>query len=125
MNIITINDCPEHTAEDLAIAKEFIAPANTKLKNMSIAEITIPVGVSVKKHYHLQSEEVYHVISGEGLMHIDGEEMLLTTGQAVAIEPGQWHTISNHKDTPLLMVVTCSPAWSFEDQVFENETNSI
>ncbi|MCH6258599.1 cupin domain-containing protein [Puniceicoccaceae bacterium K14] len=121
MNIVTIADCPAYTAEDNAVAKEFISPSACKLKNLSIAHITIPAGVKIKKHYHVESEEVYQVISGEGIMHINGKESLLRSGQAIAIEIGQWHTIDNQSDKPLEMIVTCSPPWSFEDQVFESE----
>lgn len=119
MNITTIADCPEYTAEDRAVAREFMSPARSKLKNVSIAEIVIPSGVTVKKHYHLESEEVYHVVSGAGTMFIDGEHAPLRSGQAVGIEIGQWHSISNNSEQPLVMIVTCSPPWSPEDQVFE------
>lgn len=120
MQIVTIKDCEEYVAEDRAIAKEFMGPRSGGLKNLSIAEIRIPAGVTVKKHYHLESEETYHIVSGSGVMHLDGEDRPIGPGQAVAILPGQWHTIHNPNETDLLMVVTCSPPWKFEDQVFED-----
>lgn len=119
MNIITIDNCPKYTAEDHAVAREFISPNNTDLQNLSIAKIIVPPLVTVKKHYHKKCEEVYQVIEGDGLMFIDGEESPLKPGQAVPIKTGQWHTITNHNKTPLTMIATCSPPWSFEDQVFE------
>ncbi|NBB78589.1 MAG: cupin domain-containing protein [Verrucomicrobia bacterium] len=119
MKIVTIRNCEEYVADDRAVAKEFLGPRGSALKNLSIAEITIPPGVTVKKHYHLKSEETYHIVSGSGIMHLDGEEAPIEPGQAVAIIPGQWHTIHNPNETELVMIVTCAPAWHPEDQVFE------
>ena len=120
MQIVTIKDCEEYVAEDLAIAKEFMGSRSGGLKNLSIAEIRIPAGVTVKKHYHLESEETYHIVAGTGVMHLDGVEEPIAPGQAVAILPGQWHTIHNPNEMDLIMIVTCSPPWKFEDQVFED-----
>lgn len=119
MEIVTIKDCTDYVAEDHAVAKEFLSPSNSGLKHLSIAYITIPPGVTVKKHYHLASEETYQIIEGSGVMHLDGEEATMEPGQAVAIIPGQWHSIHNPNASDLVMVVTCSPAWCPEDQVFE------
>jgi mannose-6-phosphate isomerase-like protein (cupin superfamily) len=119
MEIVTIKDCEEYVAEDRAVAKEFLGPRSGGLKNISIAEIRIPPGVTVLKHYHLQSEETYHVVEGSGTMYLDGEEAPIAPGEAVAIRPGQWHSIRNTQEGDLVMIVTCSPPWAFEDQVFE------
>lgn len=119
MNIITIADCTDYVADDHAVAKEFLSPRNSALRKLSIASITIPPGVRVKKHYHLESEETYHIVAGAGIMHLDGEEAPMEPGQAVAIVPGQWHSIHNPHAEDLVMVVTCAPAWCPEDQVFE------
>jgi len=120
MEIITILECEDYVAEDLAVAKEFLGSRNSELKNLSIAHITIPPGVRVKKHYHLKSEETYHIVEGAGIMHLDGEEAPMVPGQAIAIIPGQWHSIYNPSETDLVMIVTCAPAWALEDQVFES-----
>ena len=119
MKVVTILECDDIVAEDLSVVKEFLGPSNSGLKNLSIAHITIPPGVRVKKHYHLKSEETYHVVAGSAVMYLDGEEQTMLPGQAVAIVPGQWHSIYNPNDTDMVMVVTCAPAWSMEDQVFE------
>lgn len=119
MNFIDIINCEKYIAEDNSVAKEFMGPKNSNLKNLSIAEITIPPGVKVKKHYHLVSEETYHILKGSGIMYLNDEQSLITTEQAVAILPGQWHSIYNPHDEDLVMCVTCSPPWKMEDQVFE------
>lgn len=121
MEIVTIANCPDYVAPDLAVAKEFMSPTVSGLKNLSIAEIIIPPGVTVKKHYHLESEEVYQIISGSGTMHLDGDTSTMNPGQAVSIKVGQWHSIANESEIPLVMIVTCAPAWKAEDQVFEED----
>lgn len=122
MKIIKISNCVDYVAEDRAVAKEFMSPKVSGLKNLSIAEIRIPPGVTVKKHYHLESEETYHITEGFGIMHLDGVEAPMNPGDAIAILPGQWHTIHNPNMTDLVMIVTCSPPWKFEDQVFAEES---
>lgn len=121
MQIVTLSQCPDYVAPDLAVAKEFMSPRVSGLENLSIAQITIPPGVTVKKHYHLQSEEVYQIVSGQGWMYLDGDEQLMQSGQAVSIKVGQWHSIRNQEKEPLVMIVTCAPAWTVEDQVFEED----
>lgn len=122
MQIVTLSECPDYVAPDLAVAKEFMSPRVSGLDNLSIAEITIPAGVTVKKHYHLKSEEVYHIVSGSGTMYLDKEESTILPGQAVAIKVGQWHSIQNKGPEPLVMIVTCAPAWDAQDQVFEEDS---
>ena len=119
MNIVNILTCSDFLAEDLSVAKEFLGPRNSPLKNLSLAHITIPPGVSVEKHYHLESEETYHIIDGSGIMNLEGEVAPISKDQAVAITLGQWHSIYNPNDTDLVMCVTCSPPWRMEDQIFE------
>ena len=58
MNIVTISNCEPYVAEDKSVATEFVGPRNCNLRNFSVASITIPAGATVKKHYHILSEEV-------------------------------------------------------------------
>lgn len=120
MNVIKIANCPDYVAPDNAVAKEFASPRNSPLKNLSIAHITIPAGVEVEKHYHLKSEEVYQVIEGSGVMLLGTETQEMGVGDVVVIPVGTWHSIKNVSDTDLVMIVTCSPAWEMEDQIFED-----
>lgn len=120
MNVIKIEDCPDYLGPDNAVAKEFLSPRNSALERLSIAKITIPPRTSVEKHYHLQSEEVYHIIDGEGTILLDQATGKVGPGEVVPISPGSWHSIDNQSDQDLVMIVTCSPPWSPEDQVFES-----
>lgn len=119
MNVIKIDECPDYLAPDNAIAKEFLSPRNSPLQHLSIARITIPPHTCVEKHYHLKSEEVYQIIDGEGLMLLDDATRKVLAGEVVPIAPGSWHSIENRSDQDLIMIVTCSPPWTPEDQVFE------
>ncbi|MEM9158585.1 MAG: cupin domain-containing protein [Verrucomicrobiota bacterium] len=123
MQIIKIDQCPDYIAPDNAIAKEFISPKNSPLENLSIAKITIPPHTSVEKHYHLKSEEVYQIIEGVGEMRLGNETQTVGPGEVVPIYPHTWHSIDNPSDQDLVMIVTCSPPWDANDQVFEPHVN--
>ena len=120
MNVIKIEECPDYLAPDNAVAKEFLSLGNSVLERLSIAKITIPSRTSVEKHYHLQSEEVYQIIDGEGTMLLDQATRKVGPGEVVPIPQGTWHSIDNQSDQDLFMIVTCSPPWTPEDQVFES-----
>ena len=119
MNVIKIEECSDYLAPDNAVAKEFLSPSNSSLERLSIARITIPPHNSVEKHYHLETEEVYQIIGGEGTMLLDEATRKVGPGEVVPIPPGSWHSIDNQSDQDLVMIVTCSPPWTPEDQVFE------
>jgi mannose-6-phosphate isomerase-like protein (cupin superfamily) len=120
MNVIKIEECPDYLAPDNAVAKEFLSPRNSALERLSIAKITIPPRTSVEKHYHPQSEEVYQIIDGEGTMLLDQATRKVGPGEVIPIPTGSWHSIDNQSDQDLVMIVTCSPPWTSEDQVFES-----
>lgn len=121
MEIIDKENQPWYEAEDRALAREIASPRNSKVKDMSIAEIRIPAGVEVVPHHHVM-EEVYYIIEGEGIMMVDDEEAHVRAGQAIVIAPHQWHNIRNHTDKDLRMLVTCVPAWSPERLEFDRSS---
>lgn len=119
MEIVRLADQPAYVAPDRAIARQIAAPGNSRLRSHSIAHITISAGASVTPHVHRVTEEVYHVVSGGGRMHLAGEEADLGPGETVVIRPGERHAITAHAESDLVMIVTCVPAWSAEDQFFD------
>lgn len=119
MEIVRLADQPAFTAPDCAVARSIAAPGNSRLRSHSIAHITIPAGVTVAPHYHRVTEEVYHVVAGGGRMHLAGEEADLVPGDTVVIRPGERHAIVAPTDRDLVMIVTCMPAWSADDQCFD------
>lgn len=119
IEVVRLGDQPWYVAEDRAEARELASPRNSRAQNLSIADIRIPAGVSVKPHRHLVIEEIYHVTSGSGVMWIDGAEKLLTEGDSVVIRPGERHAIRNHTGEELRLIVTCTPPWTPDCLVFD------
>ncbi|KAJ4455059.1 hypothetical protein PAPYR_10079 [Paratrimastix pyriformis] len=119
MEIVRLSEQLPYVAPDRAVARQIAAPGNSRLTTHSIAHIIIPAGGEVKPHYHRACEEVYHVVSGGGRMKLDGKEAEISQGDTVVILPGERHSISAPPDRDLVMIVTCVPAWSAEDQCFD------
>ena len=117
--VVHLDKQPWYLAEDRAEAREIVSPRNSHAQNLSIADIRIPPGVSVKAHRHLVIEEVYHVVAGTGAMMIEGVEMTITRGDTVVIRPGERHGIRNDTAEELRLVVTCTPPWTPECLVFD------
>lgn len=122
MEIINRNSCKEFVAQDEAVVRELVSPRNSSLKNQSIAEVTIPVGTTVREHYHKKTEEVYYLISGKGEMSLDGETKIVGEGDSIVILPEQKHKMKCIGDEDLVMVVTCSPSYTDEDQIIIDDT---
>ncbi|MGJ3244069.1 MAG: cupin domain-containing protein [Opitutales bacterium] len=118
MEIRNVADCPEYVAPDDAIAQELCGHNGLKAEAQSMARIIIPPGVTVEEHHHIKAEEVYYIASGRGRMFLDGETREMGPGDAVVIRPGQRHSITNLLEENLEMVVTCSPPWHPDDQIF-------
>ncbi|MEM7790259.1 MAG: cupin domain-containing protein [Verrucomicrobiota bacterium] len=123
IQIVDVNEQPWYEAADRAIAREIASPRNSKAERMSIAEIVIPAGVAVIPHHHLM-EEVYHIVEGEGTMMVEDETAIIRKGQSVIIAPHEWHSITNHTDKELRLIVTCAPAWAPEHLKFERLVES-
>lgn len=118
LDIVDLEAQPWYEASDRAVAREIASPRNSGAEKMSIADIRIPAGVSVKPHYH-DWEEVYYVTAGHGMMHVDGVTEELHAGQAVVIPPNAWHHIANPTDADLRLIVVCAPPWHAEGLKYE------
>ena len=117
MEIINIKECHKFVAQDNAIVREIISHRNSSIKNISLAEVTIPPGTSVFEHYHIKTEELYYIIAGEGQMFIEGKDRIVKVGDAVVILPRQRHKIKNQGETDLVILVMCVPGYEDEDQI--------
>ena len=85
----------------------------------SLAEATLPAGLSTKRHYHAASEEIYLILEGSGELELDGARARIGPGEAVAIPPGAWHEIVALGDRPLRFLCCCAPPYSHDDTYFE------
>ncbi len=60
--------------KDNSIIRELMHPGSHGNTNQSLAEATVPVGVTTILHRHHQSEEIYHITAGQGLMRLGAGE---------------------------------------------------
>jgi len=103
------------------VAREIASRRNSRAQQLSIADIIIPAGVKVRPHYHKVMEEIYFLTEGSGLMHVDGRERQVGKGDAIVILPGESHFIHNNTDKELRLIVTCTPPWTPESLIFDEE----
>jgi mannose-6-phosphate isomerase-like protein (cupin superfamily) len=122
MEIIHRRRSKEFVAQDEAVVRELVSPRNSSLKNQSIAEVTIPIGRTIREHYHKKIEEVYSIMSGMGEMSIDGETEIVGKGDSIVILPEQRHKMTCIGDEDLVMFVTCSPSHTDDDQIIIDDT---
>lgn len=78
-------------------------------KGKMIARFTIEKGQSIGKHVHEEDGELYIIISGEGIVDDNGIQRIVMPGDAVWTANGEFHSITNAKDEPLLLyaIVIC------------------
>ncbi len=119
MEVINIEKQPWLTADDHAVARQIVSPSNSRAKQVSIADIIVPAGVTIRKHHHAVIEEIYYVTAGEGIMWLNGVTQKVAVGDAVVIRPGDVHSISNPTKNDLRMIVTCTPAWTPDCLIFD------
>jgi mannose-6-phosphate isomerase-like protein (cupin superfamily) len=89
----------------------------SSIERCSLAEEVLPVGKSVGRHHHLETEEVYYILVGEGRMQVGDEAREVATGDAIFIPRGQAHTLENTGRIPMTILLVCGPAYSFEDHL--------
>jgi mannose-6-phosphate isomerase-like protein (cupin superfamily) len=119
LSVVNINDQPWATADDHAVARQIVSPQNSRARKLSIADIIIPPGVTVREHHHAVIEEIYYIIGGKGIMWINGATRHVGIGDAIVIRPGEHHSITNPYQEKLHMIVTCVPAWSPDCLIFD------
>ena len=89
----------------------------SKITQCSLAEEVLPPGCSVSPHHHLELEEIYYIVSGSGLMKVGDEERQVVPGDAIYVPRGSRHTLINNGTEHIRLLVTCGPAFYFEDEI--------
>lgn len=120
VEVIELDSQPWYEAEDRAVARELVSPRNSSAERLSIAEIIVPVGVTVTPHHHMM-EEIYHIVDGEGVVMVEDATRRVGPGDTVVIAPHEWHNIHNDGEIDIRMLVTCAPAWAPEHLIFERD----
>ena len=117
MEIINRNQVVSFITKDTSRIREILAPANSAIKNQSLAEATVDPGKATEEHYHATTEEIYYILRGKGSIKIENETRDVKAGDAIAILPGNRHKIHNTGNDDLVFLCLCAPAYSHEDTV--------
>jgi mannose-6-phosphate isomerase-like protein (cupin superfamily) len=92
------------------------------IERCSLAEEVLPMGASVGRHHHVETEEIYYILEGTGRIMVGDEMREVVAGDAVFIPRGHVHTLENTGQTPMTILLVCGPAYSYEDHHGEQET---
>ena len=103
---------------DGSTIRELMHPARHGNRAQSLAEATVPQGESTRRHYHIESEELYCILAGEGIVHLGEERLAVSQGDTVLIPPGTHHCIDNTGQDALVFLCCCAPAYSDHDTCF-------
>jgi mannose-6-phosphate isomerase-like protein (cupin superfamily) len=109
------------TTKDGSEIRELLAYRNSCIRNQSLAEARLPVGVATAPHFHPRTEEIYFITDGLGRMQVEDEIRKVAVGDAVAIPPGARHQITNIGDRPLRFLCCCAPAYEHDDTVMADD----
>lgn len=105
------------TTKDGSTIREVAGAVSLPTQNQSLAEATIPAGLSTDQHFHRVSEEIYFFTAGSGRMRLGDDEAEVRAGDTVVIPPGVEHKLWASPDEDLRLLCCCAPAYSHEDTV--------
>jgi mannose-6-phosphate isomerase-like protein (cupin superfamily) len=108
-------DIDAYTTKDGSLVRELMHPDNHGNQKQSLAEAIVPPGVKTMRHLHMNTEEIYHITSGCGLMTLDQANFEVNIGDTISIMPCTPHCIENTGDEDLVILCTCTPAYSHDD----------
>ncbi|MGI9105914.1 MAG: cupin domain-containing protein [Pyrinomonadaceae bacterium] len=99
--------------------RPLIDRTTSEIELCSLAEEVLPVGASVGRHHHVETEEIYYLLAGRGRMTVATETREVAAGDAVFIPRGTIHTLENTGDEPMRLLLVCGPAYSRADHLME------
>ncbi|HUU63526.1 MAG TPA: cupin domain-containing protein [Dehalococcoidia bacterium] len=117
MEVVNRNGVEPFITKDNSEIREILAPANSSIKNQSLAEARLAPGITTDEHFHPKSEEIYYILEGRGRMKIEDEEREVCPCDGIAILPGKRHRIWNIGGSDLIFLCCCSPAYRHDDTV--------
>jgi mannose-6-phosphate isomerase-like protein (cupin superfamily) len=117
MEVVNRNGVEPFITKDSSEIREILAPANSSIKNQSLAEARLTPGMTTDEHFHPKSEEIYYILEGRGRMKVEDEEREVGLGDGIAILTGKRHRIWNIGGSDLVFLCCCSPAYSQDDTV--------
>ena len=117
MHVLNLESQIPFTTKDGSTIRSILDRTNAPVRQQSLAEASVPAGVTTQRHYHRESEEFYFILSGAGKMEINGEARTVGEGDAIVIPPGAWHCIAAASE--LRFLCCCSPPYSHNDTFLE------
>lgn len=123
MEVVNRSKVKPFSTRDTSEIREILAPANSSLKNQSLAEARVATGKSTQEHYHPGTEEIYYILEGRGKIRIEVESQEVQPGDGIAILPGKRHKIWNIGAGDLVFLCCCAPAYSHDDTVITERSN--
>jgi mannose-6-phosphate isomerase-like protein (cupin superfamily) len=117
MRIGRLDEATAFTTKDGSTIREVAGPVSLPTEHQSLAQATVPAGLSTDAHYHRKSEEIYFFTAGAGRMRLDDNEQPVRAGDTVVIPPGVEHKLWADRDVDLVLLCCCAPAYSDADTV--------
>lgn len=117
MHAANIDASEPFITKDGSSIREVAGRVSLPAAKQSLAEATVPPGGTTDEHYHEVSEEIYFITAGTGRVRVDGEERDVRPGDCVVLLPGMRHKLFAGPDEPLVLLCSCSPAYSHEDTI--------
>ncbi|MCK4856702.1 MAG: cupin domain-containing protein [candidate division Zixibacteria bacterium] len=115
--MVNIKECESYITRDGSLIREILAPRNSSLEGLSLAEATVSVGGTTIEHYHEGTEEIYYILSGQGEIVIEGQGASVRAGDGIVIPAGAMHKIQNRGDDDLVFLCICAPPYEHEKTV--------
>ena len=109
------SDIEVYKTKDGSDIRELMHPAHHACKQQSLAEASVPPGVTTRLHRHMQTEELYFILQGEAEMTLGDKHFAVQAGDSICILPGTRHCIRNTGTSELKLLCCCSPAYSHDD----------
>ncbi len=87
----------------------------SNIEHCSLAEEVLPIGASVGRHHHRETEEIYYILRGSGRMTVGAETRAVEAGDAIFIPREAAHSLENTGIEPMTLLLVCGPAYSIKD----------
>ena len=117
MDVVSLSQCPPFVTKDGSEIRELLASRNSGVRNQSLAEARLGIGMATQEHYHVRTEEIYFLTHGHGRMRLGTEEREVQAGDAIAIPPGLRHKLWNTGTEPLRLLCCCAPGYEHSDTI--------
>ena len=95
--------------------RSLIDRTTSNIERCSLAEEVLPIGSKVGRHHHIETEEVYYILHGSGRMTVGDEVRDVAAGDAIFIPRGFTHALENTGQEPMIILLVCGPAYSYDD----------